>query len=107
MLSGGEKQKLSVARVMITNFSMLIFDEPTSALDPISEEKLSEAILSAGNKSTTILISHRLSNVVNADIIYVIKDGEIIESGTHKELMMANGYYTEMFSKQAKPYIST
>ena len=107
MLSGGERQKLSVARVMTEKFGMLIFDEPTAALDPIAEERLSQTILSAGNKTTTILISHRLSNVVNADYIYVFRQGEIVESGTHKDLMAANGYYAEMFTAQAKNYQNT
>ena len=107
MLSGGERQKLSVARVMTQKFGMLIFDEPTAALDPIAEERLSQTILSAGNKTTTILISHRLSNVVNADYIYVFRQGEIVESGTHKDLMAANGYYAEMFTTQAKNYQNT
>ena len=107
MLSGGERQKLSVARVMTQKFGMLIFDEPTAALDPIAEERLSQTILSAGNKTTTILISHRLSNVVNADYIYVFRQGEIVESGTHKDLMAANGYYAEMFTAQAKNYQNT
>ena len=107
MLSGGERQKLSVARVMTEKFGMLIFDEPTAALDPIAEERLSQTILSAGNKTTTILISHRLSNVVNADYIYVFRQGEIVESGTHKDLMAANGYYAEMFTTQAKNYQNT
>ena len=104
MLSGGERQRLAIARVMMKDFGMLIFDEPTAALDPLAEERLSQMILSAGNKTTTILISHRLSNVVNADYIYVFRQGEIVESGTHKDLMAANGYYAEMFTMQAKNY---
>ena len=104
MLSGGERQRLAIARVMMKDLGMLIFDEPTAALDPLAEERLSQMILSAGNKTTTILISHRLSNVVNADYIYVFRQGEIVESGTHKDLMAANGYYAEMFTMQAKNY---
>ena len=71
MLSGGEKQKLAVARLMTKKFGLLIFDEPTAALDPIAEAELNRMILDKANTSTTILISHRLSNVVNADYIYV------------------------------------
>ncbi len=107
MLSGGERQRLAIARVMMKDLGMLIFDEPTAALDPLAEERLSQMILSAGNKTTTILISHRLSNVVNADYIYVFRQGEIVESGTHKDLMAANGYYAEMFTTQAKNYQNT
>ncbi len=104
MLSGGEKQMLSVARTMTKAFGLLIFDEPTAALDPLTEERLSQAILSAANRTTTILISHRLSNVINADYIYVVKNGEIIESGKHSDLMERKGYYSEMFLMQAKNY---
>lgn len=104
MLSGGEKQRLSVARTMTKAFGLLIFDEPTAALDPLAEERLSQAILSAANQTTTILISHRLSNVMNADYIYVVKNGEIIESGNHQDLMELEGYYAEMFTMQAKNY---
>ena len=89
--SGGEKQKLLLAKAIYKDAPILILDEPTAALDPIAEERLSQTILSAGNKTTTILISHRLSNVVNADYIYVFRQGEIVESGTHKDLMAANG----------------
>ncbi len=91
MLSGGERQKLSVARVMTKPFGMLVFDEPTAALDPIAEEQLSQSILSASNKTTTILISHRLSNVVHADCIYVLRNGQIVEHGSHRELIAQTG----------------
>ena len=104
MLSGGEKQKLAVARLMTKSFGLLIFDEPTSALDPVAEASLNQMIFDKANTSTTILISHRLSNVVNADYIYVVRDGEIAECGTHESLMAEKGLYYGMFELQAENY---
>lgn len=104
MLSGGEKQKLAVARLMTKKFGLLIFDEPTAALDPIAEAELNRMILDKANTSTTILISHRLSNVVNADYIYVVRNGEIAECGTHEALMAEKGFYYKMFELQAENY---
>lgn len=104
MLSGGEKQKLAVARLMTKKFGLLIFDEPTAALDPIAEAELNRMILDKANTSTTILISHRLSNVVNADYIYVVRNGEIAECGTHESLMAEKGFYYKMFELQAENY---
>lgn len=106
MLSGGERQKLSIARLMVGEFGLLIYDEPTAALDPIAEANLNSIIFAEDNKATTVLISHRLTNVVNADYIYVMKDGRIAEEGTHASLMEQQGYYREMFTLQAKNYIA-
>lgn len=104
VLSGGEKQQVAVSRLFTKEFGLLIFDEPSSALDPFAEEKLNQMIFDRANKTTTILISHRLSNVVKADCIYVMKNGEIVEKGTHAELLVADGVYSEMFLLQAKNY---
>lgn len=104
MLSGGEKQKLAVSRLFTKEFGLLIFDEPSSALDPFAEEKLNQMIFDKANSTTTILISHRLSNVVKADRIYVMKDGKIAEKGTHSELISKKGIYFSMFELQAKNY---
>lgn len=104
MLSGGEKQKLAVSRLFTKEFGLLIFDEPSSALDPFAEEKLNQMIFDKANSTTTILISHRLSNVVKADCIYVMKDGKIAEKGTHSELISKKGIYFSMFELQAKNY---
>lgn len=104
MLSNGEIQKIGIARILSNNFGLLILDEPSSSLDPIAEYKLTNILYSQANKTTTILIAHRLSMVRGADCIYVLKDGEICESGTHDELMKKRGMYYEMFIKQSENY---
>lgn len=101
-LSGGEKQRLSIARVLLKNPSLLIFDEATSALDSISESKIQEAIEPIIKERTSILIAHRLSTILAADEIYVVKDGEIVERGQHKELVALGGVYTELYETQFK-----
>ena len=105
LLSGGEAQKVGLSRVMSGDFSLLLLDEPSSALDPLAEYKLSEAILSAANQTTTIMVSHRLSSVRDADRIIVMAHGQICESGTHSALMQTKGKYYEMFTKQAENYV--
>ncbi len=104
MLSNGEIQKIGIARILNNNFGLLILDELSSSLDPIAEYKLTNILYSQANKTTTILIAHRLSMVRGADCIYVLKDGEICESGTHDELMKKRGMYYEMFIKQSENY---
>ena len=103
-LSGGEAQKLMLARLFTDTFGLLILDEPSSALDPLSEAKLMQNILDVSNTSTTIMIAHRLSTVRDFDCIYHIENGEIIESGSHDELMSCKGKYYEMFIKQGENY---
>ncbi|MBR0132650.1 MAG: ABC transporter ATP-binding protein [Lachnospiraceae bacterium] len=99
-LSGGEKQRLSIARVLLKKPALLIFDEATSALDSISENKIQEAIDPIIKDRTSILIAHRLSTILAADEIFVIKDGEIVERGQHKELVERGGVYTELYNTQ-------
>ncbi len=105
-LSGGEAQKLMLARLFTKSFGLLILDEPSSALDPLSEGKLMQNILDISNTSTTVMIAHRLSTVRDFDCIYHIENGRIIESGSHDELMSLKGKYYQMFVKQAKNYQS-
>ena len=101
-LSGGEKQRISIARVLLKDPSLMIFDEATSALDTISEDLIQQAIEPLIAERTSILIAHRLSTVLHADEILVIKDGEIVEKGKHSELVKAGGVYTELYEKQFK-----
>ena len=105
-LSGGEKQRISIARVLLKDPTVLIFDEATSALDSISEKKIQEAIDPLVEERTSILIAHRLSTILAADEILVVKDGEIVERGTHEELVGAGGVHTELYETQFKKGLS-
>lgn len=102
--SGGQAQKIAIARVFAKNPDIVILDEPSSALDPISEYKLNEAMMHAAQHKTVVFISHRLSSTVMADRIYMFEGGRIIESGSHQELMQFGGKYAEMFRLQAEKY---
>lgn len=103
-LSGGEEQKIAIARIFAKNCSCVILDEPSSALDPISEYKLNQTMMTLSEHKTVIFISHRLSTTCMADRIIMLENGEIIEQGTHESLMNENGKYAEMFLKQAEKY---
>jgi len=103
-LSGGEAQRLTLARLFTGEFGLLVLDEPSSALDPLAEYRLMRIILDASNTATTLMIAHRLSTVRDFDVIYHMDNGEIIERGTHDELMAAQGKYYEMFTRQAENY---
>ena len=99
-LSGGEKQRLSIARVLLKDPTIFVFDEATSALDSISEQKIQEAIDPIIQSRTSILIAHRLSTILAADEILVVKDGQIVERGQHKELVGRDGVYHELYQTQ-------
>ncbi len=96
-LSGGEKQRLALARTFAKNSEIIIFDEATSALDPKLEKEIKDSILLLNKNRTTITITHRPSTVVDLDHIFVLKDGEIVEEGSHGELMSHKGHYYELF----------
>jgi len=99
-LSGGEKQRISIARILLKDPALMIFDEATSALDSISEQKIQDAIEPIIATRTSILIAHRLSTILAADEILVICDGGIAERGTHSELVGKGGVYTQLYETQ-------
>jgi len=99
-LSGGEKQRLSIARVLLKDPALLIFDEATASLDSISEKKIQDAINPIIDSRTSILIAHRLSTILAADEILVIRDGVVAERGVHTDLVKAGGTYAELYETQ-------
>lgn len=104
-LSGGENQKLAIARAFYKDAKMIILDEPSSALDPIAEYHLNETMLQAAAHKSVIFISHRLSTTRNADRILMLEQGQIIEQGTHEELLDLQGKYAQMWKAQAGKYV--
>lgn len=103
-LSGGEQQKVAIARTFYKDADLMILDEPSSALDPDAEYALNQAIMKNVTDKTVIFISHRLSTTRNADCIYMFDNGQIVEYGTHEELIAAKGKYAYMFQLQAEKY---
>ena len=103
-LSGGETQKIGVARIMYRNTDLIVMDEPSAALDPISEQNLYDTLDTLSSDKTLIIVSHRLSSVKNMDRILFFENGQIVEDGSHAELMEKNGKYAHMFNVQAKRY---
>ena len=101
-LSGGEQQRISIARAVLKNAPIIILDEATAFADPDNETKVQAAFSELAKGKTVIMIAHRLSTVVNADCIYVLKDGSVCEQGTHSELMDKNGLYRQMFDEYSR-----
>ena len=99
-LSQGQKQLLSIARVMLSLPPMLILDEATSSIDTRTELRVQDAFAHMMRGRTTFVVAHRLSTIRQADLILVLKDGAIIEQGTHNELLKANGFYTKLHNSQ-------
>jgi len=101
-LSGGEKQRIAIARALLRNPYLLIFDEATSALDSITEEEITETIREVSSKGNqiTVLIAHRLSTIMHADRIYVLERGEVVETGSHGSLLVEKGLYYAMWRQQ-------
>jgi ATP-binding cassette subfamily B protein len=99
-LSGGEKQRIAIARVLLKDPPILILDEATSSMDTQSERIVKEALDTLSRNRTTIAIAHRLSTVINADVIFVISGGEVVEQGTHTELLKAKGLYSKLVNQQ-------
>jgi ATP-binding cassette subfamily B protein len=101
-VSGGEKQRLSIARALLRNPTLLVFDEATSSLDSLTEDEISETIrdLSHRKEHITIMIAHRLSTIMHSDCIYVLERGQIIEQGKHEQLLAMKGLYFAMWRQQ-------
>ena len=102
--SGGEQQKLALARIYAGNYDCIILDESTSSLDPISEDDIINTIFQIFNDKTVIMISHRLATIKYTDLVYFLENGRIIESGSHQQLMDAQGEYSKFYLAQASKY---
>jgi ATP-binding cassette, subfamily B, bacterial len=103
LFSGGQKQRLSLARAILKGSPILILDEASSALDPITETKINETVLRAGRNQTIIIVSHRLSTVLAADKIVVLEDGKIVEQGKHADLLLnTKGVYSRLFGREVE-----
>ena len=101
-ISAGQKQLLTIARGMLDDAPLLILDEATSNVDTRTEELVQKAMDKLTEGRTSFIIAHRLSTIKNADLILVMKDGNIIEQGNHKKLMKQNGFYAELYNSQFK-----
>ena len=99
-LSGGQKQRIAISRAMLKNAPILLLDEATSALDTASEQKVQSALNELMKGRTSLVIAHRLSTVMHADCIHVMREGQVVESGTHSELLAQNGVYADLYQKQ-------
>ena len=102
-MSGGEKQRIAIARVLLKNPSILLFDEATSALDSESERSILKALAQISANKTTIVIAHRLSTIVDSDRILVVADGQVVEQGSHQELLALDGQYALLWKMQQSP----
>ena len=100
MLSTGEKQLLSIARAILADPRILVLDEATSSVDTVTERSIQKAIAAVIRGRTSFVIAHRLSTIVGADVILAVRDGKIIEKGTHRELMQQKGYYYQLYTRQ-------
>ena len=100
-LSGGQKQRLSIARTLCKQSKIILFDEATSALDNESQEFIKKAIDNLVNDHTVVIVAHRLSTIIDADIIYVVERGKVVASGTHKELLKQNQIYKNLYTNES------
>ena len=104
-LSGGQRQRVAIARALLTDAPILVLDEATSALDSESEKLIQDALARLMHGRTSLVIAHRLSTVAALDRIVVIRDGEIVEDGTHAELVQANGEYAHLWNRQSGAFL--
>jgi ATP-binding cassette, subfamily B (MDR/TAP), member 1 len=100
MLSGGQRQRIAIARALLRNTKILLLDEATAALDSGSEEIVQDALNRAAEKRTTIAVAHRLSTIQNADLIFVLEAGKLVEVGNHNDLMSKGGVYKGLVDMQ-------
>ena len=105
-ISAGQKQLLTIARAMLQNAPMLILDEATSSVDTRTELLIQRAMDELTKGRTSFVIAHRLSTIKNADLILVMRDGDVIESGTHEELMQRSGFYADLYNSQFEDKIA-
>ncbi len=101
-LSGGEKQRLSIARAFLKKSKIILLDEATSSLDSETEEKIQKALSDLTFNKTTIVIAHRLSTILNSEIIYVVSEGQIVDAGSHENLLLSSNVYKNFYKKQLK-----
>jgi ATP-binding cassette subfamily B protein len=101
-LSGGQRQRIAIARALIRNAPIILLDEPTAALDSESERYVQEAIARLCHGRTTLVIAHRFHTITHADMIYVIENGAIVDSGSHEALLRAKGRYADFFRLQVR-----
>ena len=100
VLSGGQKQRIAIARMMLKNAPVIILDEATAFTDPENEDKIQKSLRELTRGKTLLVIAHRLSTIKDADLILVMKDGDIIEQGSHEELLAAKGFYADLYNSQ-------
>ena len=105
-LSGGEKQRVAIARTLLKNPPILVLDEATSALDSRTEQAIQETLDRVAESRTTIMIAHRLSTIVNADQIVVLDHGRVVEQGTHEQLLGRGGLYADLWNRQIAEQLS-
>ena len=104
-LSGGQRQRVAIARAILKNAPILVLDEATSALDSESEGLIQGALKNLMKNRTSIVVAHRLSTIASLDEIVVLKDGQIVERGTHQELLKANQEYAKLWSRQSGAFL--